>query len=212
MAFIVPVVRKDFNLYGQRKQSVTLAKPGRSNSTPIRIVSVGKFENLNVLNYVSLLLESLERNLAARQAFQAKRLRQTSASVSAPDSPAQVGQRRHSRRISIRHFHSADSTESSTTTDSSKRRVHFGHCEEIEFESEEEEQQQEEVPQRNVQKRPTINKRTSVPNDKFPNKSQYGARPRSVSLMEIEPINLESRQASTLATILRLAKLARPGN
>ncbi|KAI6177011.1 hypothetical protein M3Y97_00860700 [Aphelenchoides bicaudatus] len=116
MAFIVPVVRKEYNLYGQRRQIVTLAKSGRSNSTPVRIVSV----------------ESLERNLAAKQALHARRLRQTSASVSAPESPASAGQRRCSRRISIRHFSSADSTESNATTDSTRRRVQFSHIVEIE--------------------------------------------------------------------------------
>lgn len=158
-----------------------------------------------------LISGSLDRSLTG-QTFHAKRLRQASASVSAPDSPTSVGPRRCSRRISIRHLNS-ESTDSSTTTDSSKRRVHFSTTfEEIEFESEEDEEQLNEHPQTIVQKRPTTNKRVSFPNDKHPTNTQQGARPRSVSLMELEPTNLESRQASTLATILRLAKLARPGN
>lgn len=193
MAFIVPVVRKDYNLYGANKHPASLSKTGRSNSTPIRVISI----------------ESIERNFAKQAA--ARRLRQNSSSVSSStNSPASVSQRRSSRRISIRHLSSADSTESNATTDS-KRRVRFGHCEEIEFDSLDSEDECHSENGKVQQRRPNVqNKRSSVT---FANKplEPIGARPRSVSLMNIE-LPKQCRQPSKLSTFLRLAKYCSPGN
>jgi len=195
MAFIVPVVRKDYNLYGSSKNTPTLSKTGRSNSTPVRIISV----------------ESIERNFARQAA--ARRLRQNSSSISSsqnsPNSPA-TSQRQPNRRISIRHF-SADSTESNTTTDS-RRRVRFGHCEEIEFDSlESEDECLNDKVKRSVKcsVKSVQNTRSTSISNKQP--QMIGARPRSTSLLNIEPPK-QCRQPSKLSTFLKLAKLCSPGN
>jgi hypothetical protein len=158
----------------------------------------------------------------ARQAAISRRQRQYSTCTTAsstPNSPASVGHRRSSRRISIRHLNSAESTDSNVTTDS-KKRVHFGHCEEIEYDSHSdcEEQDNNSIDTRpnklTQRRRPVQIKRTSVSSEK-PIDRPNSARPRSVSLIDIEPKKCElqsKQQHSALSTILRLAKLISPGN
>ncbi|KAI6240866.1 hypothetical protein M3Y99_00394500 [Aphelenchoides fujianensis] len=119
MAFIVPVMKKDYNLYaGSPKGTVIRAKVGRSNSSPVKV------------------------SLPAERIFMERRPTRNSYEHrhSVPAVPATnfANRRRNSRRVSVRHLSSTESTES-TCTDDSKRRVRFGICEEYEYESSDEE-------------------------------------------------------------------------
>lgn len=127
-------------------------------------------------------------------------------SSSAQGSPAENG--RSNRRISIKHLTSTDSGESNATTDSGKRRVRFGFCEEIAFDTDEDsdESQKRAIPQ--------IRRGCSLPEERtLTETTSRGVRSKSVPLIDIEPTKLNNRrEPSTLATILRVARLVRPGN
>lgn len=105
-----------------------------------------------------------------------------------------MDQRRSSRRISVKKFSSLDSNESNATTDS-KRRVRFGHCEEIEFSSDEEDEQ--------IRDRIAVQKVRECESN----------RPRSASLMDIpEKFSTEQKRPSQFANFLRIARLSYPLN
>lgn len=133
---------------------------------------------------------------------------ESTTSSSAQGSPALAENGRNNRRISIKHLTSTDSSESNTTTDSGKRRVRFGFCEEIAFDTDEDpdESQKRAIPQ--------IRRGCSLPEEKTSTeKTSRGVRSKSVPLIDIEPTNFNNRrEPSTLATILRVARLVRPGN
>ncbi|KAI6188203.1 hypothetical protein M3Y98_00328800 [Aphelenchoides besseyi] len=127
MAFIVPVMKKDYNLYNSHKSPVN-TRSRRSNSTPVKIT------------------------LPAEQMVPSRRstTKTTVDHTRSVPVPAVVCRRdSNRRRISVRHLSSTDSTESNSTDDS-RRRVRFGICVEIAYDNSDNEIELEKPKQKSV--------------------------------------------------------------
>ncbi|KAI6215155.1 hypothetical protein M3Y94_00352200 [Aphelenchoides besseyi] len=175
MAFIVPVMKKDYNLYGGHKSPNNRSR--RSNSTPIKM-------SLPAEQVVS------SRRSTTKTALDYTRSVPVPAVVCRRDS--------NRRRISVRHLSSTESTESNSTDDS-RRRVRFGICVEIAYDSSDNEIELEKSKQKSV----NATTCKQEPSDQ---------KLRSLSCSDVNDRNKHKRQLFNMTTLLKIAKHCSPSN